>query len=163
MQIIPANHLDIPTIQKIAKASWQNTYFGIISQTQIDYMLSNFYSDAEMKKQMDLSNYHYFLLRKDDITYGFAGVEHQYDGSVSKLHRIYFVPEAKGKGMGGFLLDYIFDHCKENNARSLILNVNKYNSAKSFYEKKGMKILNEVILDIGEGYVMDDYVMEKVF
>jgi hypothetical protein len=41
------------------------------------------------------------------------------------------------------------------------LNVNKYNSAQDFYKKLGFCIDYEEVIDIGNGYVMDDYVMEK--
>jgi ribosomal protein S18 acetylase RimI-like enzyme len=43
----------------------------------------------------------------------------------------------------------------------LFLNVNKYNSAIQFYHKIGFEIAKEEVIDIGNGFVMDDYVMEK--
>jgi hypothetical protein len=41
----------------------------------------------------------------------------------------------------------------------VFLNVNKYNKAKFFYEKLGFTITKEEVIDIGNDYVMDDYVM----
>jgi hypothetical protein len=40
-----------------------------------------------------------------------------------------------------------------------ILNGNKYNKAKFFYEKLGFIITKEEVIDIGNNYIMDDYVM----
>ena len=49
----------------------------------------------------------------------------------------------------------------ENNSASVILNVNRFNKALSFYERMGFKVIDEVNIEIGNGYLMEDYVMEK--
>ena len=67
----------------------------------------------------------------------------------------------QGKGTGKALIDYIENQAKVNHDTALFLNVNKNNSAIQFYEKVGFKIIKEEIIDIGNSYVMDDYVMEK--
>lgn len=70
------------------------------------------------------------------------------------------VPESKGKGLGKFALNYLKNHVSENDNERIILNVNKYNNAKDFYESQGFKVYEEGVFDIGNGYVMDDYLME---
>ena len=40
------------------------------------------------------------------------------------------------------------------------LNVNRYNKALYFYEKHGFTIAQEVDIEIGEGYFMNDYIMK---
>jgi ribosomal protein S18 acetylase RimI-like enzyme len=62
--------------------------------------------------------------------------------------------------MGRKIIEYIRDWTLTNQKEIIILNVNKNNSAVQFYQKMGFKIIEEMILDIGEGYVMDDYVMQ---
>jgi ribosomal protein S18 acetylase RimI-like enzyme len=42
----------------------------------------------------------------------------------------------------------------------IFLNVNKNNEARFFYEKLGFSLVKEEVIAIGQGYVMDDYVME---
>ena len=44
--------------------------------------------------------------------------------------------------------------------KRIILNVNKANNAKNVYESQGFTVRKELVLDIGGGYVMDDYIME---
>jgi ribosomal protein S18 acetylase RimI-like enzyme len=47
-------------------------------------------------------------------------------------------------------------------ARTLILNVNKQNTqAIRAYEKHGFATRSAVVVDIGNGYAMDDYVMAR--
>jgi len=50
---------------------------------------------------------------------------------------------------------------KIKGASSLQLNVNRNNNAKVFYEKIGFAVIKEEDIDIGNGYLMNDYVMEK--
>ena len=56
---------------------------------------------------------------------------------------------------------YVCNAIKIIGGTELELNVNKYNSAIAFYKKKNFRIIKEELIDIGEGYVMDDYVMRK--
>jgi ribosomal protein S18 acetylase RimI-like enzyme len=50
---------------------------------------------------------------------------------------------------------------KQKGATSLLLNVNRNNPTKGFYEKLGFTVIKEEDIDIGNGYFMNDYVMEK--
>ncbi|HQW45417.1 MAG TPA: GNAT family N-acetyltransferase, partial [Chitinophagaceae bacterium] len=81
--------------------------------------------------------------------------------SIFKLHKIYVLTSQQGKGTGRFLIDYIISQIRPMGATSLQLQVNRDNAAKSFYEKLGFVILKEADFDIGNGYFMRDYVMEK--
>ncbi len=80
---------------------------------------------------------------------------------VAKLHKIYVLPSQQGKGTGNFLLNSIIEQVKKLGAVSLQLQVNRNNTAKAFYEKKGFVVIEEADFDIGNGYYMNDYVMEK--
>ena len=73
------------------------------------------------------------------------------------------LPETQGKGFGKFMIDEIIRIAKSNDQKGIFLNVNKYNKAKFFYEKAGFIVSKEEVIDIGNGYVMDDYVMELIF
>jgi ribosomal protein S18 acetylase RimI-like enzyme len=58
------------------------------------------------------------------------------------------------------LINFIENKAFLNNQEALLLNVNKNNNAQYFYNKLGFIISKEEVIDIGNGYVMDDYVME---
>ena len=53
------------------------------------------------------------------------------------------------------------EEIKKQKASSLFLQVNRYNKSKTFYEKLGFTEVAFINLDIGNGYFMNDYVMEK--
>lgn len=165
MKFIRATEKDIPVIQDLARRSWEKAYSAILSPEQIEYMLGTMYSRSEISEHLKNPDYHYYLIF-DEINHsfeGFIGYEHGYEDLTTKLHRIYLVPESKGKGFGKAALDFLKEKVAKGNDRKIILNVNKSNPAKKFYESQGFRVYNDVILNIGNGYIMDDYEMEFLF
>lgn len=162
MKFIKATEKDIPLIQNLARKSWKNAYAEILSAEQIEYMLKTMYSHEEISKQLQDADYHYFLIFDETkkTFEGFLGYEHGYEQNTTKLHRIYLIPESKGKGLGKMSIDFLKQKVSETHDKRIILNVNKNNTAKMFYESQGFDVYDEVIVDIGNGFVMDDYEME---
>jgi len=162
MEFLKATENDIPLIQELARKSWENAYAEILSSEQMEYMLSTMYSAEEIGNHLQQPNYHYFLIKDQtqDSFDGFIGYEVDYEEKTTKLHRIYLTPESKGKGLGKAALAFLNEKVKEIGDERIILNVNKHNSARKFYESQGYKVFDEGIFDIGNGYVMDDYLME---
>ncbi|MEN9909723.1 MAG: hypothetical protein RLZZ540_2872 [Bacteroidota bacterium] len=111
----------------------------------------------------NIENGHEFILAKeDDICLGFASFEHHYQNkNTTKIHKIYILPETQGKGIGKLLIAAIAQFAKENNSTSLLLNVNRFNTALAFYQKLGFEIIEEIDIELDFGYLMEDYVMEK--
>ncbi|MGC5746617.1 GNAT family N-acetyltransferase [Chryseobacterium sp. NFX27] len=162
MKLTAATEKDIPLIQDLARRSWKNAYAEILSDEQMEYMLSEMYSEAEIGSHLQNPDYHYYLIQDENSNSyeGFIGYQHHYEEGTTKLHRIYLVPESKGKGFGKKALQFLNSKASENGDRRIILNVNKHNAARNFYESQGYKVYDEGIFDIGGGYVMDDYLME---
>jgi GNAT superfamily N-acetyltransferase len=161
-KIQKATPKDISLIQEIAAKSWRAHYPGIISHEQIDYMLGLMYSEAELHKHFNNPNYQYYLLGEEENMLGFMGFEFHYEHNTTKLHRIYLLEEAKGKGLGKFALNFLKNEAKSVGDKRIILNVNKENSSYHFYISQNFKVFEEGVFDIGNGYVMDDYLMEFI-
>ena len=154
-----ASVVDIGLIRDLTFKIWPQTYAAIITQQQIDYMLDLMYSEASLKKQMEDGCQ--FIFVYDDIEpVGFAAYQ-QIKPGTWKLHKIYILPSQQGKGTGKFVIDHIIKEIQQQGATDLQLQVNRYNKAKSFYEKLGFHVIDEADFDIGNGYFMNDYVMEK--
>ena len=74
----------------------------------------------------------------------------------------YLKKEARGKGYFSVLLHFLEEQAKENNVHTIWLTVNKYNQHSiAVYEHKGFKKVRMQEADIGNGFIMDDYIMEK--
>lgn len=161
ISIIKATTADLKIISEIAHKTWPLTYGEILSPAQLEYMLDAFYSDTALRANME--NGHEFILAKEDnICLGFASFEHHYQNkNTTKIHKIYILPETQGKGIGKLLIDYVSQFAKENDATWLLLNVNRFNKALTFYQKLGFEIIQEIDIELEYGYLMEDYVMEK--
>lgn len=157
------NKTQLAIIKDLAYAIWPIAYGEILSKDQLNYMLDNFYSVDNLSNQMDNGQV-FELLLEDNKVVGFVAYEFNcIEKSWLKIHKIYLLPDNQGKGFGKFMIDEIIRIAKTNNQKGIYLNVNKYNSAKFFYEKLGFTNVKEEVIDIGNGYVMDDYVMEYLF
>ena len=123
-------------------------------------MLDLFYSEAALTDSM-ISKVHYFLLLKNqDEAIGFASFEHNYlQQKVTRLHKLYLLPQYHRKGLGRLLVKAVVTAAKENLSSRISLNVNKFNPAIAFYKKVGFEIVGEEKLPIGNNFFMDDYNM----
>ena len=120
------------------------------------------YSVSSLQEQVNEKGSRFILAMKNEIPVGFAAYEFNYNKKPkTKIHKLYILPNQQGKGIGKTVVNFIMNKAKERHQKALILNVNKNNVAIRFYERVGFTITGEEVIDIGSGYVMDDYVMEK--
>jgi ribosomal protein S18 acetylase RimI-like enzyme len=152
---------DVHLIRELTFKIWPQTYATILSQQQIDYMLEMMYSEASLKKQMDEGS-RFILVYDEKEPVGFAAYQ-EIKPTTWKLHKIYILTTQQGKGTGKFVIDHIIKEIQQQGATALQLQVNRHNKARSFYEKIGFTVIEEADFDIGNGYFMNDYVMEKKF
>ncbi len=153
-----ANSQDIPTIQHLISRIWPKAYSHILSAEQTAYMLDMMYSDSALQTQLS-TGHHFIIADLDGVPSGFASWEKKGD-HLCKLHKIYVLPDSQGSGIGKKLITCIRELAIEEGCFILQLNVNRNNIAKSFYEKIGFSVVREEDIDIGAGYLMNDYVMQ---
>jgi GNAT superfamily N-acetyltransferase len=160
MKIKKAGIEDIEAIQALAAAIWPVAYKEILSNDQLNYMLHQFYSKNALSEQILTKGHLFYLLLNDsEDKIGFASLSIE-DTACYKLQKLYVLPSQQGKNYGKMLLNKVIEHCTKNGGKSLILNVNRYNKARYFYEKSGFKIIEEVDISIGNHYFMNDFVMK---
>lgn len=162
IQIVAAKPSDFDTIRDLAYAIWPETYGHILSKEQLDYMLAAFYSAETLLENYTLKHHKFLLVEEHGKALGFISFEHHYQGEpVTRIHKIYVLPETQGRGIGKMLVEKIEGLARENHSAVLSLNVNRYNNAQDFYKKLGFEITLEEDIAIGRGYLMEDYRMEK--
>ncbi|WP_207493157.1 GNAT family N-acetyltransferase [Aridibaculum aurantiacum] len=157
--IRPASFNDIRYIQQIAAETWPVAYKEILSKEQLEYMLGLFYTHPALEQQMK-DNHHFFLAIKDAQPIGFASFNF-IEGDIYKLQKLYVLPTVQGTGAGIKLLHTVEAVAYSMGGKYLQLNVNRKNNAKNFYEKNGYKVIAEKDIDIGNGYWMIDFIMQK--
>ena len=164
MELITITRLsetDIDTLIPLAYRIWHAHYPGIITSEQINYMLERGYTRPVILDELNNQGVIWLKIKSGDVMVGFASVGPQAPG-IMKLHKLYLLPEYHGTGLGARALNVVEQIARDNSASALVLNVNRHNiKAIRAYERAGWLVAEEVVADIGNGYVMDDFVMVK--
>ncbi|MBL7963242.1 MAG: GNAT family N-acetyltransferase [Flavobacteriales bacterium] len=161
VSVRPATAADLHAIHAIAHCAWPVAYGQILSPDQLAYMLERMYALSALREQV-LKGHRYLLAEADGGPIGFAGYEHAYRSTRhTRLHKLYVLPEVKGLGVGRALLGAVASAARAAGDDHLELNVNRFNPARHWYARQGFQIVRDEVIDIGQGYVMDDHVMER--
>lgn len=161
MTIRNATPSDITIIQDLAERTWWPTYSPILTNEQIRYMLDLIYSTEALTRVMEDGSQQFILLADERGDQAFAAYgPRKEEKLISKLHKIYVLPDNQGKGYGKVLINEVIQRIQKDKHVALDLNVNRYNPAISFYEKMGFSVIREEDIAIGP-YWMNDFVMRK--
>jgi diamine N-acetyltransferase len=163
MMVIEHNTDDtFETVRNIAQITWPDAYSDILSTDQLAYMFTMMYSIKALREQTQLNNHHFILAKEGEDYLGFASYEFECGSQrKTKIHKLYILPLVQGRGVGRFLMEYIESQAQCIGDEAVFLNVNRNNNAVHFYKKVGYAVVKEEDIAIGNGYLMEDYVMEK--
>jgi diamine N-acetyltransferase len=156
VKILPAGPEHVGDIARLAGVIWRAHYPGIISQEQIEYMLAKMYDLEVLRREMS-EGITYLRALEGNQMLGFASYGPV--GTEVKLHKLYVDPSHQRCGIGRALIEAVE---RAAAGRTLMLTVNKRNQrAIAAYEKHGFVVRDSIVMDIGGGFAMDDYVMAK--
>lgn len=160
LRILPLADGDIAAVIELAGVIWRHHYPGIISTQQIDYMLAQRYTPEVIRAQLQSGSSWWDQALVGGRMIGFA--QYELYGSAMKLDKLYLHQDFQRQGYGARLLAHVVDAARRHGSTAIRLNVNKHNAkAIAAYRKNGYEVVESVVADIGSGYVMDDYVMQK--
>ncbi|HAB61429.1 MAG TPA: GNAT family N-acetyltransferase [Lachnospiraceae bacterium] len=152
---------EINVVAELGTKIWHEHYSSILEPAQIDYMVDKFQSANAVALQINDQGYEYYLIKDEESVVGYIGLVMETDRVF--LSKLYIAKEARGKGLASKAFAFITELATSNKKQAIWLTVNRYNSGSiAVYEKKGFIKVREQVSDIGNGYVMDDYVMELV-
>ncbi|TSB47365.1 GNAT family N-acetyltransferase [Alkalicoccobacillus porphyridii] len=151
---------EIGALAELAIGIWNEHYIGIITKEQVDYMIQQFQSAEAVKKQIYHEGYEYFDLNLRGVPIGYIGVKEE----VGKLFlsKLYLLKQYRGQGYASVALIYLEELCRQRGLGAIWLTVNRENTHTiEVYKKKGFELIRTEVKEIGNGFVMDDYIMEK--
>ena len=123
-------------------------------------MLDKFQSEKAIKEQIENGGYRYFLANFNGENCGYVGISSDKDRLF--LSKLYLKKSFRKKGIASKAIAMLEDICQKENLRAIWLTVNKHNTgSKAVYESNGFRVIDEQVCDIGHGYVMDDFIMQK--
>lgn len=149
---------EIQTLDQVIQEIWPEVYTKIIGADQVAYMLRTFQSKENIEQDLT-RGMRYFLLMDNNQPVGYTAYVDKPDEIY--LSKLYLHKKVRGKGYGSQVFQWYESLAS---GKTLRLNVNKYNEqAIAVYEARGFERIEACQIDIGEGYIMDDFVYEKVF
>jgi GNAT superfamily N-acetyltransferase len=161
-RIEPLAAEDVEQLAGLAREIWYAHYSAIISAAQIEYMLGQRYNSEVILAELRCDGMWWDKLI---VVGGMAGFASYFLTGVPgemKLDKLYVHPRLQRHGYGGMMIARAGEVARSGGCSRLVLAVNKNNrSAIAAYLKHGFSIARSVVKDIGGGFVMDDYVMEK--
>jgi ribosomal protein S18 acetylase RimI-like enzyme len=158
-----ATFADVRELRTLAENIWMRHYPGIITQQQIDYMLAQRYSESALREQIegDDSWLDLLMLGGGQIS-GFANYQRTVRADEMKLDKLYLNQDYQGRGWGRLMIEHVCAAATKLDMKTLVLSVAKRNTSSiAVYERNGFVVREEVRIDIGGGFVMDDYVMAR--
>ena len=158
---------DVALIRSLADGVWQATYASILSSEQIEYMFDMMYSDDNLIKQMRDKHHHFIIIYRNDIPCAYISIEPLGQGRYN-FQKIYARREVHGTGVGRYMIEQGIEWVRRIEAEAgrsgnivIELFVNRANPAVNFYKHMGFEIVNTRDFDIGNGFFMNDYIMER--
>ena len=150
---------EIPALSELASEIWHEFFPCLLSAEQINYMVDKFQSEHAMQKQMADENYTYYFINVDGQNAGYFGIADKEEYLF--LSKLYLKKDHRHKGFGSLAFNKIKSIAKERGYSKIRLTVNKYNTNTiKAYNKYGFKTIASDETDIGNGFIMDDYIME---
>jgi ribosomal protein S18 acetylase RimI-like enzyme len=159
----PITEADYEIVTRLAETIWRTHYISMISMEQIEYMLSERYTPDKLRQYISAGDRGLDVLRLAGGPIGYCSYARTFLPGEMKLEQLYVLQGYRGNGIGGLMLRHVEAQARKRGCSSLVLQVNKRNADSiAFYRKAGFSVREESVFDIGNGFVMDDYVMVKM-
>ena len=163
LRIVPLEEGDIEALIELAGIIWRHHYPGMVSMAQIEYMLAERYTPGNIRAQMQRDGAWWDKALAGRRMIGFVQYAlAEQDTGVMKLNQIYVHQDCQRQGHGGRMLAHVEEQARQRGCGAVRLNVNRHNvKSIAAYRKNGYETIETAVVDIGGGFVMDDFVMEK--
>jgi ribosomal protein S18 acetylase RimI-like enzyme len=158
----PLTEAEIEPLMLVGTKIWESHYVPILGAAQVAYMTGMRFTVSNLRRYIGADDRWLDVLRIGDDMVGYCSYALTSTPGEMKLEQLYLLPEFHGRGLGGKMLRHVADRTRAVDCRTILLQVNKNNSGSiEVYKKTGFTIREEAVFDIGGGFVMDDYLMEK--
>jgi ribosomal protein S18 acetylase RimI-like enzyme len=152
---------DAKELSEMAWDIWTDYYGGFITGDDIEYILRTFQTKEAIEKQIQ-DGYLYSFIMHGDVKVGYLSIRQE--GDLLFMSKLYVHKDFRGKGLGSKAMDEILEEGKARNVKKAYLRVNRNNLPSiEFYKHKGFIVAGAEKVDIGNGYFMDDYLVEYYY
>ena len=159
VNIIPAkSDSEIHEIANLAEEIWHQHFTPIIGEAQVNYMVEKFQSYPALREQIGQDGYEYYQLFSSHTFAVSVGIHPEAESLF--LSKLYIKKECRGQHLATEALHFLVDLCKDRGLNKIWLTCNKHNeNTLAVYDHLGFVITDEQVADIGNGFVMDDFIL----
>jgi ribosomal protein S18 acetylase RimI-like enzyme len=161
VRVTTVTPLDFSQVAELARRIWPVCFGSIITPEQCDYMLGQRYTPSAMAEAIR-AGMTYELIHGRAGVAGFGAHGPAPSPTDWKLWQVYVLPDQQGHGLGRHYIEHVASAARLHGRTRLVLTVNKQNArARALYERSGFEVSESACFNIGNGFVMDDYVMVR--
>lgn len=151
----------VSRVAGLAAQIWREAYADIVSSDQIGYMLDRFQSFKPISEFIEDGGL-YFIFKNGIRDIGYMGACPEQDRMF--LSKIYIANGYRGLGFSHAAIDFLKDISLRNGLHTIYLTVKRDNEkAVRTYQSLGFVVKESIDKPIGDGFEMNDYVMELSF
>ncbi|MBI1187908.1 MAG: GNAT family N-acetyltransferase [Alphaproteobacteria bacterium] len=160
--LTPLRETDFEAAGALARSVWHAHYDPMIGAAQVEYMLARRFTDEALRLYLEADDRWFEMLRVGDADAGYCSYALSPAPGELKLEQLYVLPSLHGRGFGALMLRQVEVRARTLSCDMVVLQVAKRNAGSiAFYERAGYSIREPILIEIGDGYVMDDWVMAK--
>jgi ribosomal protein S18 acetylase RimI-like enzyme len=161
MAIIPAHTAQhFLTIETLAREIVPDFYEHFFARATAEYLVEHGHTAKALEEQVVNGGRH-FLIGFEGVMVGYFSLQ-QMEGGLLLSH-FYVMAAYRGKGLGKEVMAFIGQEALATGVEKIELFVLRRNKAAvGLYKKYGFFCAAEVMTRLGNGAVLDDYLMRKI-
>lgn len=153
---------DFILLSDLARDIWLEHYVNIIGIEQTEYMLRELQSPEAIASHVS-NGTQYSIGYVDIEPAAYCAFDLCRENRQIFISKFYVSAPYRRNGVGRYMLKTIENEGMRQTCRSMRLTVNRNNAdAIAAYKHMGFCTKKEIVTDIGEGFVMDDFEMCKI-
>ncbi len=153
--------LQIARVAGLAARIWSEYWADKLKEGQTEYMVNKFQSFQPIKDSI-ADGYEYYILKSGGQDIGYTGFNFEEDRVF--ISKIYLNRDYRGLGLSAQILDMIKARALSEGFHKAYLTVKRDNiQAINAYKRAGFVVSGQADTDIGNGYEMNDYILEWSF
>jgi ribosomal protein S18 acetylase RimI-like enzyme len=146
-------------IEELARRIVPDFYAPFFERATAEYLVESGHTAAALAEQAGRGCLHFFV---EEIGRPVGYFSLAPDGADVLLSHFYVLANCRGRGLGQLAMEFIDGQVRAMGARRIELFVLRENiAAVGLYRKNGYIVAEEVLTRLGNGAVLEDYLMRK--
>jgi len=151
---------EIERLAAIIQEIWPEVFIPIIGKEQVDYMLVHYQGKDVIAAEIERGVRYFFIEENEQYVGYFA---YSLENEHLAISKVYLKKELRGRGLSSAVFDYFEEVARNEKKERISLHVNRGNKqAIDVYLHRGFEIAQSVDQPLGDRFVLNDYVMEKM-